>query len=78
MLQEGWRRLHEGAEQDARQAERGDREVTAVYTQYDTQWKQVSNSQGFSCHSCQLVGCVQEEPRLLLKEHHYASTLVHL
>jgi len=41
-FQEGWRRLHEGAEQAARQAERGDREVTAVYTQYDTQWKQVS------------------------------------
>lgn len=41
--QEGWRRLHEGAEQTARQAERGDKEVSALYTQYDTQWKQVTN-----------------------------------
>ena len=40
--QEGWRRLHEGAEQTARQAERGDKEVSALYTQYDTQWKQVN------------------------------------
>ena len=36
------------------------------------------NHQGFSRHSCQLVRRVEEEPRLLLKEHHDAGTLVHL
>jgi len=41
-FQEGWRRLHEGAEQAARQAERGDKEVTNLYNNFDTQWKQVS------------------------------------
>ena len=40
--QAGWRRLHEGAEQAAREADRADREVTAMYAEYDRQWKHVS------------------------------------
>lgn len=40
--QAGWRRIHEGAEQAAREADRAGREVAGMYGEYDRQWKQVA------------------------------------
>lgn len=40
--EEGWSRLHEGAEQVARQADRTDREVGRVHAEYEKQWRHVS------------------------------------
>jgi len=45
-FQAGWRRLHEGAEQTAKQADRTDKEVSALYGEYDKQWKQVAQLSG--------------------------------
>jgi hypothetical protein len=45
-FQAGWRRLHEGAEQAGRQADRADRDVAALFGEYDLQWRQVSQLGG--------------------------------
>jgi len=41
-FQDGWRRIHEGAEQVARQADRADREVSRVHAEYEKQWRHVA------------------------------------
>jgi len=41
-FQDGWRRIHEGAEQVGRQADRADREVSRVHAEYEKQWRHVA------------------------------------
>jgi len=41
-FQDGWRRIHEGAEQVTRQADRADREVSRVHAEYEKQWRHVA------------------------------------
>ena len=41
-LKDGWRRIHEGAEQVSRQADRADREVSRVHAEYEKQWRHVA------------------------------------
>eukprot|EP00092_Neocalanus_flemingeri_P019469 GFUD01021092.1.p1 GENE.GFUD01021092.1~~GFUD01021092.1.p1 ORF type:complete len:315 (-),score=63.49 GFUD01021092.1:1525-2469(-) len=41
-FQDGWRRIHEGAEQVSRQADRADREVSRVHAEYEKQWRHVA------------------------------------
>jgi len=40
--QDGWRRIHEGSEQNARHADRADREVSRVHAEYEKQWRHVA------------------------------------
>ena len=42
ILKDGWRRIHEGAEQVGRQADRADREVSRVHAEYEKQWRHVA------------------------------------